>query len=352
MGMNERVKGELQKLRNAVSTGTSHASRVVVAAGLLIGVAMLCSGWKEPENGFLKTLFDTGHLFLNIIVPVLTVFTAYGVSNKAGIGPGAATGIVAAVYNAGFFGALGGGLAAGYLSWLLMKIPFCKRHEKLTSFVIAPIVVGIPCALMMAFVFARPAAWLNQTYTSMFNLLQEKAPWLLGALLGIICQWDFGGPVSKSIGFFCLQAVMEGNWMPEAVKVITACVPQFAFAIALTLGGQKLWTEGQLMGRKNLWSGGCFMVSEYCIPYVASDKRRMHASTVIATGAAGALCAVLGIEAYCTAAGLLATLLTTKPLCFLLCIAAGSLIGAALILLLKLSKNAMDARAERSVKNR
>ncbi len=337
MAISEKNKIWLQRLRNASSAGTSHASRVTVAAGLLIGVAMLFSGWKQPETAFLKTLYDTGNLFLKLIVPVLATFSAYGVSGKTGIGPGAAVGITAGVCGAGFFGALGGGLIAGYLTALFMRIPVFGRHEKLSAIVIAPIFIGIPCALLMGFVLAKPTIWLNDAYTAGFDFLQKKAPWILGALLGIICQYDFGGPLSKSIGLFCLQAVTVGNWMPEAVKIATACTPQLSIAIALSVGGRKLWSEDQLMGRKNLWTGGCFMVSEYCIPYTSAN-RAVHVATIVATGLTGALCAVFDIDSYCTSAGLLAAVLTTKPLYFLAAIAIGALAGTAIILLSKLTK--------------
>ena len=79
------------------------------------------------------------------------------------------------------------------------------------------------------------------------------------------------------------------------------------------------------------------MVSEYCIPYTSSN-RTVHIATIVATGLTGALCAVFGIDSYCTSAGLLAAVLTTRPLHFLVSIAAGALAGAIIILLSKLAK--------------
>lgn len=321
---------------NSVMMGISYMIPIVAIGGMLVGISMLIGGTDVAKGaGFATDMNVFGKECMALMLPVLGGFIAFGIADRPAIAAGMVAGIVAKAQGSGFLGAMAGAIFAGYLVYWLKQIKLPRNFSAILSVLIIPLISGFITWLAMKYILGIPATWLNTTVTNFLNSLQGLSPWVMGAIVGMVCQFDFGGPVSKCIGVYCLAAADAGNWMPMAVKIATACTPQFVTAIAIMIGKDR-FTPVQRAGLPGLLAGGCCMILEFCIPYAAANPLRYMPATIVATAVTGAICmGGFGVISYATNGGLFVTPLMSNPVGFLISIVAGSVVGALLLLVLR-----------------
>ena len=334
--MNEKARKEFEKVKNAVLMGISYMIPIVVIGGMLVGISMLIGGpdVANAESGFAYELNTYAKLAMGMMLPMLGGYIAFALANRPGLAPGIVAGLMASNLGSGFFGAMFGGIFAGYLVNWVKKIKLPHGFNALMSMLIIPLGCGFVTMMVMRYIIGIPATWINNTVTNLLNGMQTSNPWVMGAVLGIVCQADFGGPISKCIGAYCLQAASMDNWYPMAAKIVTACTPQFVTVLAMLIGKNR-WTEAERSNIVGVAVGGCCMISEFCIPFAAANPLRYMPATIIGTAVSGAMCMGLGVYSYATSGGLFILPLISNPFFFLLSLVAGSVVGALVLLAIR-----------------
>lgn len=156
-----------------------------------------------------------GGLLGTLMVPVLSAYMAYSISDKPGLAPGFAAGLCANTVNGGFLVGMLGGIIAGYTVRYIKKyIPAKGAFASFISFVVYPVLSCLIVGVILLFVLGKPVAMLNATMVNFLNGLAGSNAALLGAVLGIMVSFDLGGPVNKAAYAFCLAAMAEGVLMP------------------------------------------------------------------------------------------------------------------------------------------
>ena len=142
---NDKQKGILSEMMEAIMTGISYMIPVIVAAGLMMGIAKLWAmGIGQVDNlgtlaestnqlyVFLHYLDKFGGLIFKFIYPVFAAYVAYSIADRPGLVPGFIGGAFAGGLHFTFWGVQGGipsgflgalllGLVAGYLTRFLNK---------------------------------------------------------------------------------------------------------------------------------------------------------------------------------------------------------------------------------------
>ena len=143
---------------------------------------------------------------------------------------------------------------------------------------------------------------------------------LLGAVLGGMMSVDMGGPFNKAAYLFGTGALAAGQYDIMAAVMIGGMVPPIAIALSTTFFPKKWTEEERNNGFVNYVMGLCF-ITEGAIPYAASDPGRVLPSCIMAPHG--------GVFVFPTVG---------HPLLYLLALVIGSVVGAAILSLLKKNK--------------
>jgi len=104
-----------------IMSGVSQMIPFAVAGGILLALSFLVESANQGTNTSLfatqMALFlgDTGQLIFTLIFPILAGYIAFSIADRPGLLPGFLAGALAYTGGSGFFGALLGGIAAGYM---------------------------------------------------------------------------------------------------------------------------------------------------------------------------------------------------------------------------------------------
>ena len=116
-----------RKIYKHLMNGVSHMLPFVIGGGILIALAFLSDmgaagtaqfGSSTPMAAFLK---NVGGVAFSFMMPILAGFIAMSIADRPGLLVGFVAGAMASTGGSGFFGALVGGFAAGYVILFLKK---------------------------------------------------------------------------------------------------------------------------------------------------------------------------------------------------------------------------------------
>ena len=120
--------------------------------------------------------------------------------------------------------------------------------------------------------------------------------------------------------------------------MIGGMVPPIAIALSTTFNKKK-WTKEELKsGPVNYLMGLCF-ITEGAIPYAASDPIRVIPSCLVGSAVAGALTSVFNVTCPAPHGGIFTFIVCDHPLLYIVALAAGSVVGALMLALLKKNVN-------------
>lgn len=204
--------------KKAILTGISHIVPLIVAGGMIAAFATLIAqgfGLQDvfnAENSWLWMYRKLGsNLLGTLMVPVLSAYMAYSISDKPALGPGFAAGVAANMINGGFLAGMAGGFIAGYTIKMLKRyIPSKGTLAGFISFWVYPVLGTLIVGTLMFFVVGKPVTALNQGLISWLGSMAGTNAALFGAILGIMVSFDLGGPVNKAAYAFCIGAMAEG----------------------------------------------------------------------------------------------------------------------------------------------
>ena len=341
--------------------GVSHMLPFVVGGGIMIALAFLLDdytidpsnfGMNTPLAAFFKTV---GSAAFSYMLPILAGFIAMSIADRPGLAVGFAGGVLAmngtnfadlasgqtTGISGGFLAALLAGFVAGYVVEFLKKIT-----EKLPASLngIRPMLIyplgGILIVGAVMCGINPVMGMINTAMTNWLNAMGGTSKVLLGAIVAGMMSIDMGGPCNKAAYVFGTAALASGNYEVMAAVMVGGMVPPIAIALSTTFFPKKWTPDERRNGIVNYVMGLCF-VTEGAIPYAAADPIRVLPSCVIGAALAGALSMTFGCALRAPHGGIFVFPVVDHAVMYVVALAAGSIIGAIILSLLK--KDRTDA---------
>ncbi|GAA1902675.1 PTS fructose transporter subunit IIABC [Williamsia serinedens] len=353
------------RLRQILLTGVSYMIPFVAAGGLLIALGFLFGGYEIalkpdgatdpigatialsnsltnlPSGGIMQYLggvfFEIGSLAFFFLVPALAGYIAFAIADRPGLAPGFTAGYIAATVGAGFIGGLVGGLIAGFVALYISRIPLPQWARGLMPVVIIPLLATLITGALMLMVLGRPLAWVTRELTSALSNMSGSSAIILGIVLGLMMCFDLGGPVNKAAYAFAVQGLATGG--PAELHIMATVmaagmVPPLAMALA-TLVRPKLFTEPERENGKAAWLLGASFISEGAIPFAAADPLRVIPSMMAGGAVTGAITMAFDVGLRAPHGGIFVFFAMSNVLGFLVALAAGTVVAAAIVVALK-----------------
>ncbi|MGC0376726.1 PTS fructose transporter subunit IIABC [Streptomyces sp. SAI-229] len=340
------------KLRTWLMSGVSYMVPFVAAGGLLIALGFAIGGYEINEapsvmDHFVWTqadswgalLFQTGGVAFGFLVPVLAGYIAYGMADRPGLVPGFVGGAISLTVNAGFLGGLAAGLIAGGVVIAIQRVRIPAALRGIMPVVVIPLISAAFVGFLMFVVIGKPIAEAQKGMTDWLNGLTGTNAVLLGALLGLMMCFDLGGPVNKVAYTFATAGIAVASPSDSAMKIMAAVmaagmVPPLAMALATTVRG-KLFDRTERENGKAAWVLGASFISEGAIPFAAADPLRVIPASMAGGAVTGALSMAFGATLRAPHGGVFVVPLIGNPFLYLVAIAAGVCVTAALVIVLK-----------------
>ena len=330
--------------------GVSHMLPFVVGGGILIALAFLIDGLcvdmtsltAEARQSFgsitpvAATLKSIGDLAFGFMLPVLAGFIAMSIADRPGLAVGFVGGAIAANGKSGFLGALVAGFLAGYLILLLKKLfeKLPEALEKITPVLLYPVFGILIVGLVMTFVVEPPIGALNTALNTALTNMSGSSKVLLGIIVAGMMAVDMGGPFNKAAYVFGTASIAAGNYGIMAAVMIGGMVPPCAIALASLLFKDKFTKTERESAPTNFIMGLAF-ITEGAIPFAASDPLHVIPACVIGSGLAGALSMAFNCTLMAPHGGIFVFPVVGNPLMYLAALAAGTVVGALMLGVLK-----------------
>ncbi|ONG05213.1 PTS fructose transporter subunit IIC [Escherichia coli] len=304
-----------QEIKKHLLTGISWMIPLIVAAGICIALGQVLGGTDVGEKtGTIPWMLNQiGGWGMGLIVPLISAAIAYSIADRPGFAPGLIVGFLCGQIHTGFIG----GMLGGFLP--IMVLP-----------VLSTIIGG----LLMMTLIGKPIAWLQEALIHLLESMQGGSRFLMGAILGAMATFDFGGPVNKTMSLFSDGLLVSGVYGPEAVKFVGSIIPPFGITLSFLLTRHK-YTRAEREALKAAFPMGICMITEGVIPIAARDLLRVVGSCVVASAVAGGLIMVWGVESPVPHGGMFVVPLFTHPLLFCLALGIGTVICGVMLSLWK-----------------
>lgn len=338
------------KIYTQLMNGVSHMLPFVVGGGILIAIAFLIDGLNVDINALpadqrsnFGTITPIAAMFKNIggvafglMLPVLAGFIGMAIGDRPALALGFVGGMLAANGKSGFLGALVAGFLAGYLIVGLRKI--CDKLpdavEKLAPVLIYPVVGILIMGLAMNFVVEPIMGGINTGLNNFLSGMGDSSRVVLGLILGGMMAIDMGGPFNKAAYVFGTAAIAAGNYDIMAAVMIGGMTHPCAIALATLLFKNKFTKEERDAGPTNFIMGLAF-ITEGAIPFAASDPLHVLPSCIIGSALAGALSMAFHCTLMAPHGGIFVFPVVGNALMYLAALAAGTVVSALLLGVLK-----------------
>ncbi|XXN62728.1 PTS fructose transporter subunit IIC [Enterobacter ludwigii] len=335
MSDNKRQYG--QEIKGHLLTGISWMIPLIVAAGICIALGQVIGGPDVGKHtGTLAWMLNQiGGWGMGLIVPLISAAIAYSIADRPGFAPGLIVGFICGQIGTGFIGGIFGGFLVGYTVLLLrhiIKLP--KSMQGLMPIMVLPVLSTIIAGLLMMTFIGQPIVWLQKALIGLLESMQGGSKFVMGAILGAMATFDFGGPVNKTMSLFADGMLVDGIYGPEAVKFVGSMIPPFGITLSYLLSRNK-YTKAEKEALKAAFPMGICMITEGVIPIAARDLFRVVGSCVVASAIAGGLIMVWGVGAPVPHGGMFVVPLFEKPWLFCLALGIGTTVCGVMLSVLK-----------------
>ena len=370
-----------RKIYKQLMDGVSHMLPFVVAGGIFIALAFLIDGLAgvpqdasfgtgTPVSAWLKAM---GGLSFNFMVPVLAAYIAGSIADRPGLlvgfvggtmatlgcnfvvpaGTGAAAATLAGLAGSimypvpsGFLGGLLAGFAGGYLMRGIERLCDKLPHsiEGIKQILIYPLAGLLAIAVVMCAV-GPVMGWINTAMTNGLNwLAQNNFGVLLGLLLAMMMATDMGGPINKAAYVFGTAMLVTAQTADAATQTtcyqIMACVMIVGMIAPIARARSPPFhknrgTPQQVKNGPVNYIMGLSFITEGAIPYAAADPLHVIPACMAGSAVSGALCWVFGCTLMAPHGGIFVFPVVGNWPFYLLALAAGALVGMAMLSLLK-----------------
>ena len=346
--------GRGAEVRRWLMTGVSYMIPFVVAGGILIALAFALGGAVAvtetdvySEFSVAAMLFKIGSLAFSMLVPILAGFIAYAMADRPGIAPGVVGGLIANEIGAGFLGGIAAGLLAGATVMLLKRIKLPGGFGRIMPIIVYPLVGSLVVGALMIVVLGQPIAAATAGLQGWLGGLEGTNAAFLGIILGAMMAFDMGGPINKTAYAFAIAGLAGGAFGPMAAVMAAGMTPPLALALA-SLIRPKLFTPAERRNGQANWVMGASFITEGAIPFAAADPLRVIPACMVGSALTGALSLLFGATLRAPHGGVFVIgLIGNWPL-YLVAIAIGTVVSAALVIALKQFTGGSDMKAATS----
>ena len=333
-----------RKIYKHLMNGVSNMLPFVVAGGILIAVAFLIDTMLGQVGGanfgsntpVAATLKSIGDLAFSFMLPVLAGYIAYSIADRPALVVGFVGGAIAKDGGAGFLGALIAGFLAGYLVVGLKKL-FSKLPQSLEGIkpvLLFPLFGTLLIGIIMTFIVLPPVVAINNAMVNFLASLGGTSKVLLGLVLGAMMAIDMGGPINKAAYVFGVASLDAGQYEIMAAVMAGGMVPPLAIALCTTFFKNRFTKEQRESGKVNYVMGLSF-ITEGAIPFAAADPLRVIPACAVGSAVAGALSMLFNASLRAPHGGIFVVPVVTNPIMYLVAIVVGSIVGMALLAVLK-----------------
>lgn len=353
------------RIYKAVMTGVSYMIPFVAAGGIIVALGFMLEAVTVPNLGDLKdepvrkAILENSSLFnlngthwtlylgvvlhtiggfgIELMVPALAAYIAYGLAQRPGIAPGFIAGTVAVTVKAGFLGGIVGGILAGVVAYGLGTLKLPRWLGSMMPVVITPLVTSLIAGAVMYLLLGAPLAWVMSALQGWLTSMSGASSLVLGLILGAMMASDLGGPINKAAYLFATTGLSNGGAVNKeimAAVIISGMVPPLAMALATTLR-PKLFTEPERENGKAAWLLGASFISEGAIPFASADPARVIPSSIVGGAIAGAISMNAHVASPAPHGGIWIIGLSNNIPMFLLAVVAGTVVSAITYVLLK-----------------
>ena len=337
----DEYKNLLKKTREHLMTGVSYMVPVILAGALHIAISLIMTQTFKLEGPFTDFLMSVGGTGMTLFVAVMAAYIAYGIADRAGIAPGLIVGYMASQSGTGFLGGILVGLIAGYVTYTIKKVKLSRNVQPIMALVVYPLVSTFITAAILHYIIEAPLVSAMVWLTNWLTNMSGATPIVLGTILGAMIGFDWGGPVNKVAYTFAVGMLGEGVLEPMGMVGPAISVAPIAMAVASMLAPLKYTDEERQAGKAALVLG-LVTISEGAIPFAVADPLRVILSSVVGSAVAGAVAGALGVGNNAPLGGVLILPVVTKPLGYLIALAAGVAVTALLVNLLKPNKETAE----------
>lgn len=318
--------------------GVSHMLPFVVAGGVLTAISFLWGIYSfdptsDQYNVIAATIKTVGGTSMGLMVPIFAAFIAQSIGDRPGMIAGFVGGTIASTTGSGFIGGIIAGFFAGYLCKFvvgaLKGLP--RQFEGLKSIFFIPIITVAIVGIVMQ-VTAGPVAAINNGMMNFLAGLQNSNPVILGLTVGCMSAFDMGGPVNKAAYVTGTTLLASGNYYFMA-GVSAACItPPLIIAIAATISKKKFSKADRAAAYVN-YILGCTHITEGAIPFAAKDPVRVLPILMVGSSISAIATYIMKVQVPAPHGGFLILPLVHPAITWVLCILAGSVVGAILYVL-------------------
>ncbi|OSB09696.1 PTS fructose transporter subunit IIABC [Paraclostridium bifermentans] len=292
-------QGILKEMVEAVMTGISYMIPVIVAAGLMMGIAKLAAmGLGQIDN--MDTLTQSGNqlyvllgyldkfggMIFKFIYPIFAAYVAYSIADRPGLVPGFMGGVFAGGLHftfwgveggvpSGFLGALILGLVSGYVTkFLNEKIKLNKNLQAMKPMFLLPgisvLVVFLLNFYLVDPIFGGLNGWLSNVIAS-FGTGSTIA---LTAIIAGCTAFDLGGPINKAAGAIAIGLAADSIF-PLTGRVLAIVIPPIGLGLATVLDKyivkRRVFDENlRVVGNTSILLG-LIAISEGAIPFMLKN---------------------------------------------------------------------------------
>lgn len=351
-----------------IMSGISYMTPMVIASGILLAIANIFAfqanelgqivNWgfdKTTQMGFfMSKLFEVGQIGFKLMIPLFAAFVANSIADKPAIAPAMIGAYLVndATYlgtqtGGGFLGAILVAFIVGYLVKGLKKIKWPKILQPLLAIMIIPLIATFAIMVIVTYLIGTPIAGLMDSLYSGLTTLNETfagAPFIIGAIIGGMIGFDFGGPVNKTALIFGTAVytdtvakfgIANANFVPQTATQAAISVAPLGIWLASVLFKNK-FTKNEKISASSAFGMGMVGVTEGAIPFAASNPVQMITASVAGSALAGGLASITGCKFYGGIGSPLGAVIgyIEQPVPFItwiLCIFAGILVTALII---------------------
>ena len=346
-GENESIGRQVYK---HLMNGVSHMLPFVIGGGILIALAFLVDGFSvdlnslpPEERGKFASLTPVAATFMGIggasfgfMLPVLAGFISMSIADRPGLAAGFVGGALSASNGSGFLGALLAGFLAGFIvNWLkkaLSVLPPSLEGTKPILFypLLGVLIIGLICN----FVIGPPVAGINEALKDTLANMDPSAKLVMGAVIGGMMAVDMGGPLNKAAYVTGVGLLADGNYYVIAAAMAGGMVPPIAIALCTIFFKNKFTKSEQKTTATNIIMGLSF-ITEGAIPFAAGDPLHVIPACVVGSATTGALVMMFGCTLMAPHGGIFVVPTIGNPFGYLAAIAIGSVIGCAILGLIR-----------------
>lgn len=255
-------------IKGHLLTGISWMIPLIVAAGICIALGQVIGGpdVSQKTGSVPWMLNQIGGWGMGLIVPLISAAIAYSIADRPGFAPGLIVGFICGQIQTGFIGGILGGFLVGYTVLLLRRvIKLPASMQGLMPVMILPVLSTIIAGLLMMTFIGQPIVWLQKALIHLLESMQGGSRFLMGAILGAMATFDFGGPVNKTMSLFADGLLVDGIYSPEAVKFVGSIIPPFGITLSFLLTRYK-YTRAEKEALKAAFPMGICMIPKGLSP--------------------------------------------------------------------------------------